>query len=1236
MLSISPAETVPRLLPACAVTHASRRTPRQACETAGFLYPQLAVAEVSLSKGDVFAAATEMQESPAVGHPFKRVPFRVLETPLGAQLREAKRLLDSRSNSWLQISRLTTSILLQRACICIFVVTLIASLLHVLLTPDDIGTWTEQFFVIPIMILLPLLPLSWPYIWIFSNHFVVARTLAMFLGGNVQETKDDDSSLDSWEEEDADTDSSDTVIFTPSSLVWSTLWRIMKGDYLQGLVRHTNLVFVLGTLSTLTFLDKEGVLADPAPQPDRVMFFDSNEDEDAPLAEATVATELKLTRPESTSFGSPVTFEDSDARTMHSDSLRPIGLNVLLNTHCMHSDHGADFMDHLAAIDVRERGAPSCDHLPSARCRSYTQRQVCMCPLAAAIGFTSEAVDRFRIYQRLVTVAPYHDMAIAQAAAAKERKASFVAPENGVPDFMASRVTQTYDETANARRHRLLLSLAALPHMIATVVEEDKGKTMQMLSSGTCEMVLDHCTGAWDGMNVVPLDEKLRSRILDFQAAHADGMSCYALAYRPMRKISTAPLKTTYAEIGADSAAAIPLAARLSEMAAAVPKAFRPTDAAPIHEHPRLAPHKENSRNRLLEKFTRMAKKHAANRPPSDSPRKRRPKRKHQHTASLEDLPRATSAAVDELSDVAGTHKSRSPRTRRFDSSATDDGDLRDGEDERDERRRDPADNRSNSHDQHAPHGQDDHTHASDHDSDRDSQHEESHDDFARQPRYHSASISRSIDDGLRSVKRARSHSHELYKPPSGEMRTFLRRSETDGDFTRPNSAEHTRRRSTSSLDYPHARRSLEHLGESAPHDFAPANVSDHDTQQASDDHEEDGVATAPISPVSDSPLHESKDMDDVDFSVHPSRLLADTNRVNDNQTTAANLGLPFRSTRAASTSSTPSNWQRSLENIQRDQILLGAIGVRHRASEDVTELIKDLNDAGIRFVYFSAENELQSKALAEDMGLETGWNCFISLSDDGQGGDAYVINHANLPRGIQAVRPHLSDVDNVPLLVPLFSEASPSATQEMIAIMQENDRVVFLMAIVLPCMAISMLFTRGERAIMKVHTSRAKDRITSVQYLLGAFGIRCLTTGFVCVITFALMLFELCAKRDGTCHSLLGDREFPRAHTWNGRATEELEELVFAQNTVAWLFTFYTCISSMSYLHRTRGVHRFNPLRNKIWVVLTALALALQTLYFFVALSVVRGRSGPSVYLSDVRLPLSSSWVAPFRLWPM
>ena len=75
----------------------------------------------------------------------------------------------------------------------------------------------------------------------------------------------------------------------------------------------------------------------------------------------------------------------------------------------------------------------------------------------------------------------------------------------------------------------------------------------------------------------------------------------------------------------------------------------------------------------------------------------------------------------------------------------------------------------------------------------------------------------------------------------------------------------------------------------------------------------------------------------------------------------------------------------------------------------------------------------------------------------------------AKLPRGIDNIRPHLQDVDNVPLLVPLFTDCTPegsqvdheilsdpykctqylficcmfSATREMIEIMQEYGEVV-------------------------------------------------------------------------------------------------------------------------------------------------------------------------------------------------
>ena len=41
------------------------------------------------------------------------------------------------------------------------------------------------------------------------------------------------------------------------------------------------------------------------------------------------------------------------------------------------------------------------------------------------------------------------------------------------------------------------------------------------------------------------------------------------------------------------------------------------------------------------------------------------------------------------------------------------------------------------------------------------------------------------------------------------------------------------------------------------------------------------------------------------------------------------------------------------------------------------------MDKACIRFVHFSKENELRSRVFSEKMGLESGWNCHISLLKD-------------------------------------------------------------------------------------------------------------------------------------------------------------------------------------------------------------------------------------------------------------
>lgn len=45
--------------------------------------------------------------------------------------------------------------------------------------------------------------------------------------------------------------------------------------------------------------------------------------------------------------------------------------------------------------------------------------------------------------------------------------------------------------------------------------------------------------------------------------------------------------------------------------------------------------------------------------------------------------------------------------------------------------------------------------------------------------------------------------------------------------------------------------------------------------------------------------------------------------------------------------------------------------------------MIEQLDKACVRFVHFSKENELRSRVFSEKMGLESGWNCHISLMNE-------------------------------------------------------------------------------------------------------------------------------------------------------------------------------------------------------------------------------------------------------------
>lgn len=69
-----------------------------------------------------------------------------------------------------------------------------------------------------------------------------------------------------------------------------------------------------------------------------------------------------------------------------------------------------------------------------------------------------------------------------------------------------------------------------------------------------------------------------------------------------------------------------------------------------------------------------------------------------------------------------------------------------------------------------------------------------------------------------------------------------------------------------------------------------------------------------------------------------------------------------------------------AIQDIQSKQIFIGMIALKELPKLDIPRMIESFSHAGIRFVYFSSEDEIKTKTLGAKLGLETDFNCCISL----------------------------------------------------------------------------------------------------------------------------------------------------------------------------------------------------------------------------------------------------------------
>lgn len=90
-----------------------------------------------------------------------------------------------------------------------------------------------------------------------------------------------------------------------------------------------------------------------------------------------------------------------------------------------------------------------------------------------------------------------------------------------------------------------------------------------------------------------------------------------------------------------------------------------------------------------------------------------------------------------------------------------------------------------------------------------------------------------------------------------------------------------------------------------------------------------------------------------------------------------------------------------------------------------------------------SRENSVKTKAVGSLLGLETDWNCLISLAPSQHNSVTNVVGNVVIPSGIEDIRRHIKEVDSVPLQVSLFSDGTPQSMLEMIQILQVTQCIL-------------------------------------------------------------------------------------------------------------------------------------------------------------------------------------------------
>ncbi|KRZ80792.1 Uncharacterized protein T10_12201 [Trichinella papuae] len=233
----------------------------------------------------------------------------------------------------------------------------------------------------------------------------------------------------------------------------------------------------LGSVTSVSVVDKKGILSLADPCAEKVFFF-SNDSEGTPGASQSSTRRAHVL--DLSGNGPQLQFDDPNWNSFVSH-LKPVGLNALLNG-CGLRGEWTKFLDHLEAVS----------HVAGGRQMAVNSRR-CLCTLAKAMHFDPD--DACRNFDIKRTLAAYR-----------------MAPQ-----------------LSNGKSEK-----TPVGNVFATVLQDHSNTYAQMMCQGSADMLMPMCTYYWDGRRVRQLDKWHQRKIKDFATRYNMTAYCLALTYRPL------------------------------------------------------------------------------------------------------------------------------------------------------------------------------------------------------------------------------------------------------------------------------------------------------------------------------------------------------------------------------------------------------------------------------------------------------------------------------------------------------------------------------------------------------------------------------------------------------------------------------------------------------------------------------------------------------------------------------